>query len=284
MERSLPNVFAPGRKVGIAAYNHNEAETITWGYGAFYANIDSDSHDRIADNQGVNLVARGTWCPVYTAGGRGVLHFGGCVNFQDLDGNEDGAGNPNHVRFRQRPEIHGTDRFANTGYLNARNFTAYDLEMASVYGPLSIQSELVYTDVDGINGTPDVDLYGAYVYASYFLTGENRVYSRTSGAFKRVKPFTNFFCVRTADGNIQSGWGAWELAARYSYLDFTKAYPVTNENLAGLLNDFTLGVNWYWNPHMRMMVNYVHSWGTSPATPGQTAETDILAARWQVDF
>jgi phosphate-selective porin OprO/OprP len=158
--------------------------------------------------------------------------------------------------------------------------------MAMVYGPFSVQSELMYNKINGINGQRDVDLYGAYVYASYFLTGENRVYSRTSGAFKRVKPFTNFFCVRTSDGYIQSGWGAWELAARYSYLDFSDAYGIDaqNDDLAGLLNDFTLGVNWYWNPHMRMMLNYVHAWGASAAFPGAQAETDILAMRWQVDF
>jgi len=278
MERSLPNVFAPSRKLGVAAYNHTEDEKITWGYGAFYYSGIASEHERIDDRQGVHLVARGTWAPIYTADGRGVLHFGAGVDFADLP--------EETIRFRSRPEIHetadqnGTSQyFLSTNTIDARDYVVYDLEMAMVYGPFSVQSELMYTNVDGINGQADQDYYGAYVFASYFLTGENRVYKRSSATFGRVKPFTNFFCVRTCDGAIQSGWGAWELAARYSFLDFTD----DNNGRAGLLNDLTLGVNWYWNPHMRMMFNYIHAWSDIP-NQADTCETDILAARWQVDF
>jgi phosphate-selective porin OprO/OprP len=277
MERSLPNVFAPSRRAGVAAYNHTEDEKVTWAYGAFYYGDLATAHENVDDRQGIRLAARGTWAPIYTADGRGLLHFGAGVSFADLP--------TETVRFRTRPEIHetqdtnGSQYFLSTNTIDARDYITYDLEMAMVYGPFSLQSELMYTNVDGIAGQNDLDFYGAYVYASYFLTGENRVYKRTAGTFDRVKPFTNFFMVRTCDGAIQSGWGAWELAARYSFLDFTND---TNAR-AGLLNDFTMGVNWYWNPNMRMMFNYIHAWSDIPAQAA-TCETDIVAARWQVDF
>ena len=52
---------------------------------------------------------------------------------------------------------------------------------------------------------------GFYVQGSYLLTGEHRPYNRALGIFSGIRPKRNFL----EDG----GWGAWELAARYSYLD-----------------------------------------------------------------
>ena len=58
-----------------------------------------------------------------------------------------------------------------------------------------------------------------YAFVSYFLTGENRPYNRKMGVFDRVKPYEDFFRVRTCDGNVGTGHGAWELAYRFSYID-----------------------------------------------------------------
>ena len=50
-----------------------------------------------------------------------------------------------------------------------------------------------------------------------------------------------------------------------------------------MMNDFTLGVNWYWNPHLRWMCNYIHAWNKYDG--GQpNSENDIIAIRGQVDF
>ncbi len=49
---------------------------------------------------------------------------------------------------------------------------------------------------DSTPGTgPNVFFHGAYVYASYFLTGEFIPYSRTTSTIGRVKPYENFFLV-----------------------------------------------------------------------------------------
>ena len=64
------------------------------------------------------------------------------------------------------------------------------------------------------------NLYGAYVYCSYFLTGENRIYERFGqhGAqFGRNVPYSNFFWVPGCCGP-----GAWEVKARTSYLDLNE--------------------------------------------------------------
>ena len=51
----------------------------------------------------------------------------------------------------------------------------------------------------------------ALIEASWLLTGESRRYSPTSAAFQAPKPRIPFVG--------RGGWGAWELAARFSQLD-----------------------------------------------------------------
>lgn len=112
-----------------------------------------------------------------------------------------------------------------------------------------MQSELNWVSVDRTNAA-ETDLYGAYVQTSYFLTGEHRPYDRNFAVFRRVVPYENFWVVRTPGGS-QAGYGAWELAFRWSHLSFA--------DLNGqYLNDLTTGVNWYWNPQVRMMMNWIH--------------------------
>ncbi len=129
-------------------------------------------------------------------------------------------------------------------------------------------------------GTAPFD--GGYIFVSYFLTGENRVYERKEGVFGRVKPYENFFRVRTEDCNICTGKGAWELAYRVDYLNLNTLAPG-----AGRVVNHTFGINWYLSPYTRLMLNYVHSETTdrtvAAALPGRGV-ADILETRCQVDF
>ena len=84
-------------------------------------------------------------------------------------------------------------------------------EAALVYGPLSLQSEFFAMTVNRTTGASN-NFYGAYAFVSYFLTGENRPYNRKMGVFDRVRPYENFFRVRTGDGDVATGRGAWEIA------------------------------------------------------------------------
>jgi phosphate-selective porin OprO/OprP len=125
-------------------------------------------------------------------------------------------------------------------------------------------------------GNPDVFLGGAYAQLGYFLTGEHRPYDRALGQIDRVKPFTNFFRVRS-DHGVASGWGAWELATRLSYIDLND-----KDVHGGELVDVTAGINWYWNPYTKVVFNYIHAFNNNP-TYGWN-DTDIFAMRAQMDF
>jgi phosphate-selective porin OprO/OprP len=118
-------------------------------------------------------------------------------------------------------------------------------------------------NVDTPDGS-DPSFSGYYAYASYFLTGEHRAYKNSSGTFDRVKPKTNFG---------KGGTGAWEVALRYSGLDLNDA-PIQG----GELEDITFGLNWYLNPNVRAMFNYVL------ADLDTVGNADIVQLRFQIDF
>ena len=161
--------------------------------------------------------------------------------------------------------------FVNTGPIATDFYELYGTEAAWVNGPLSIQSEFIGTRVDALAGEP-LFFWGDYAYASYSLTGESRPYRRTDATFDKLMPFGNFFCVRTDEG-ICKGPGAWELAARLSYLDFDDRSVE-----GGRLLDSTLGLNWWLTPYMRVMFNYIHADLDRP-TVGDSS-TDIFAVRF----
>jgi phosphate-selective porin OprO and OprP len=76
---------------------------------------------------------------------------------------------------------------------------------------LTLQSEVANTALQRTNGEDDANnLWGGYLGASCFLTGERRPYDAKRGVFTRVK----------VDRPLQAGGaGAWELAARADYID-----------------------------------------------------------------
>jgi len=94
---------------------------------------------------------------------------------------------------------------------------------------------------------------GWYTEASWILTGERRAYKSESAAFAAPKPMRNF----TGDG---TGWGAWELAARYSTVDLDDNAGVVGSPSSGVRGGdqkiWTLGLNWYPNGALRFALDF----------------------------
>ena len=188
-----------------------------WAYGAFFNDstgtaFSDAEHGQVSDNQGMNLNSRLVTTPYYCDGGRYLLHLGTGINYSD--------DHDDSVRFLAHPEVYEGLRFLDSGEIAAEVFYFVNAEAALVYGPLSLLSEFFYTRTNGAGPATDLDFYGAYAYLSSFMTGENRSYNRGGGYFVRVRPFTNFWVVDTIDGR-NVGWGAWEAAARCSFIDLT---------------------------------------------------------------
>lgn len=269
LERSIPTqgIFAADREVGVAFYGVSEDLNFTWTTGAFLDGISESLKERVDDNQGARVSGRLTYLPYYDepSKGRYLVHTGaGILYTQDQD---------DLIRFRARPQIHEGPFLIDSGNQPGNTYTTGNLELATVWGPLSIQSELFASKANLAVG--DRNLYGAYVYASYFLTGENRIYERFGqhGAqFARNVPYTNFFLVPGCYGT-----GAWELKARISYLDL-------DEMDSGRYNDFTFGVNWYWTDRIRVMFDWIHPVTSEDSTPFGGTESDIIGMRFDFNF
>jgi phosphate-selective porin OprO/OprP len=162
--------------------------------------------------------------------------------------------------------------FANTGDIGGDDQQFLGLELVSVWGPWSLaaeyQSNWVQNATTLVQGNPGAvglqpapgtavgtyQAHGAYLEVLYFLTGETRAYNRKTANFDRVIPNENFWIVTTPDGRCM-GWGAWQVGGRYSHLDLTDAGIE-----GGILDSFTLGLNWFWNPNAKVQFNYDITW------------------------
>jgi phosphate-selective porin OprO/OprP len=131
-----------------------------------------------------------------------------------------------------------------------------------------------------IAGGPNVGTvmyHGGYVEVLRYLTGEHRAYNKKSATFDRVIPKENFFLVKGEGGNI-FGRGAWQVGARYNYLN------LNDKGIdGGVLNDVTLGLNWFLNPNMKIQANYSITARNSPA-PGHDGTIQGVGVRVAHDF
>ena len=282
MERSLPTRLLPGRELGLAAFNSSPRRNTTGSWGVFFDDLNEARRSIVDDNQGVRVIGRATWLPYYdeASGGRCLLHTGiGASYNRPRKRNHPFINDFRPVRFTALPEINVGDDLIDTGPLDTNSYYVLNGELAWVRGSFSIQSELTWASLDQPLAAESTDLFGAYVFGSYFLTGETRRYDRDFAVFRRVTPYENFWMVPTSRG-VQRGWGAWELAYRWSHLNFGDV-----SLSAQRLNDLTLGLNWYWTPNTRLMFNWIRTYAhSSPIGLETDSEGDIIAMRLQLDF
>lgn len=238
------------RRFGIQSYGLSEDESWNWRWGYFVMDDLQNAGFQRTDNyqsEVAGRVANTIWYDE-CSDGRGYAHWAVSGSLAFPGGGPDG-------RFRTRPEARTDNRWLDTGSGAAGDFNNYQLigvEGVLNFGALSIVGEYQHAFVDRTVGN-NVDFGGGYVYVAYWLTGEHTPWERFSGTLGRTKPLENFFLVRTCDGGIAHGWGAWQIAARYSYADFT------DDNIFGGVGEsLTIGANWWWNPYARVQFNYIN--------------------------
>ena len=258
MERGLTTVFAPDRNPGINLNNAFLNDRITYGFGVFRNGDDTTGNSGGDGTWGIT--GRVTGLPWYQQEDQ-LLHIGVAARYTNVSGT---------LNYSARPEAHLSKKVADTGAINAARAYTVGPELAFVYGPFSLQGEYMWNSLDAsTSGDPT---FGAYTVAvSYWLTGESRRFKTDLAEFDRVKPKRNLF--------QSGGLGAWELALRYSNLDLTDGSVH-----GGNVGDVTAGINWQWNPNMRMMFNYVHSNIDGDYKQGLSSVIDLGQVRWQVDF
>lgn len=251
LERSPQNVLSPVRNWGVCGYWWPEDEMLLFSLGAFREGT-GNAGQSLGDGDNWAYTARLTGLPLFEPDGSVVrlLHVGGAfsqripnngiINFTPRVGSslltaEDNPGSP----------------FLPTLDIAADSYQLYNLQSAYVVGSLSLQAEWSSASVQQTNAG-SIFVHGTYISVSYFLTGEHRSYNRTRGSFDRVNVLRPLTRSRT-------GFGAIELAARFSYLDFSSPnlpLDVNGDPAGTRLSEWTLGSNWYLNTNTRIMCNY----------------------------
>jgi len=320
LERSAAfQAVDPFRRVGIMAYAMSENERTSWAYSVYATGLtywngvsttyktfgDNRYGTQLGDNGGVSFSSRITHLLHYDelSGGRYLLHVGGGYLYSQLGGEGDQLPNAKAYNSQVFPEFFlgdpggggftaaGTPLVVDVGQILANDFSLYHLELAGNRGPFHFQSEAMLEAINQQNG-PTLLLPAAYAQCGVFLTGETPLYLKEAGVFDyNVVPHTPFF--GTGRRGRLRGWGAWELAFRWTYVDMSMVNVNPANQLLdlkgpppfpnyGVLNESTVAVNWWWNRNTRVQFNWIHS---MPNLLGYgQAPFDIFGTRFQVEF
>ncbi len=207
----------------------------------------------------------------------GVSNFQAGMSLASVlySGNAAGGG-AQSLRFRDRPEIRidGT-RLIDTGAIAAKtgDMISFDLEgnWQSLYvegewtrfkmdrqcGAISATGNPICSNTTAVIDHPTFS--GFTLGAAWLITGETKTYTpaainETQAGFGAPVPSRPF--------SLNGGnWGAWELTARYSDTDlnWNSTQTAGASQLAGIAGGdqrvIALGVNWYLNRNVRMMLD-----------------------------
>ncbi|HZE55891.1 MAG TPA: porin [Bradyrhizobium sp.] len=254
----------------------------------------------------LSFLARGAYQLV--AEENATFHLG--FNYANLFAPRAGA-NIAAIQLADRPELRvDPSAFLNTGNIPASGGQVYGVEVAASYNNFFAQGEYYHYVVDtraavptlpgnlqgGVPG-PALNFDGGYVQASYSIGG-TRHYDPTRGAYTGVIPERPM-----APGS--SGWGALELAARYTLVNLNSPFLTTatlgpaysapgvftggtTSYGGGKETTYGVGLNWYPNNNMKFMLDYEHVVVDNPQFFGganyRGGTIDWIAARSQIVF
>ena len=163
-----------------------------------------------------------------------------------------GANSPTAASFSNGPELAvDTLKTVNTGNIDASSISEWGLETAGNWGAAYGQGGYFhYSIARRASVLPDPSFSGWYALVAWSLTGEPHRYDASVASFRAPRP----------DHPLgKGGFGAWELAARYSSinLDYQPLVALASGGIAGGKQDvWSLGLNWYPTDGIRFALNY----------------------------
>jgi phosphate-selective porin OprO and OprP len=274
-ERGFPSNLAPNRDIGLQIAGEIADGVLAYQAGVFdgaadLGNVDGD----LSDSK--DFVARVFIQPFR----RGALQGSG-LGIAGSTGNEQGSATATGLPGYRTPSQQTFFRYrASTtnpasSVLAAGRRTRLYPQAFLALGPLGVLAEYAVSrqDVTVAGATARLEHRAWQASGSYFLTGERAGFRSPSPR----KPF-----------DLKAGtFGALELAARYGEIDIDEdAFPVFADpaTSASHAKGVGLGVNWYLNKAIKVLVNYEHTTFAGGATTGDRTPEDFVVTRFQHSF
>lgn len=226
---AVSDALLTSRNIGIVFNGTALKNRSTWAVGGFNNWIESG---KSFNNNSYQFTGRVTAIPFLSADESNLLHLGIGLRYSNLKSD---------INAKSDAEFYQSPVFIESGTFSATNTFTYNLEAYWRKGPLLVGTEYIGTNVNSSDYN-DPRFNGYNIDVSWVFTGEMRTYRKKSGVFNAVpvsRPVST------------GGWGAWEVAFRFSKIDFTSG---TLEG--GIMDTYSLGLNWCPTPFAQVTLNY----------------------------
>ena len=245
MERSFISKMDASRHLGFQAQNWGERYSVI---GGIHFNTQGDyeeveySQDQNKDlgiDEGYSFTGRAAVRPIY--GVDKVLHIGAAGTYRTPKTDTEF---PNMYRFstRSHTSINRKKYLDTDDILDVDTEVAYDFEIAGAFKNFMFQGEYKNVAINRLNDLETVNLDGFYIQAGYLLFGGRYNYNKADAEFTRLSRGKKY--------------GELEVAVRYDYVN---ANDFSAKIYGGSAEGYSLGLNYYVNPNVKFMMNYIYN-------------------------
>lgn len=245
MERSFISKLDASRHLGIQVNHWKDKYLLTGGLhfntvgDAEEVTYTKDNNKDYGIDEGYSLTGRVVYRPIIDQDK--VLHLGVSGSYRTPKTHVEV---PNSFRYSTRSHTSiNRKKYLDTDDLaDMKDANYLNLELAGRYKGFMFQGEYKNVNVMRLNDLESVNINGFYIQGAYLLLGGHHNYNKAEGEFTRLTPGKKY--------------GDLELALRYDYVD---ANDATAQVFGGSAEGYSVGLNYYFNPNVKFMMNYVYN-------------------------
>lgn len=270
LERGFPTELAPNRDVGVELHGNLWNNSLSYAAGVFNGVPDGGSGDvEVADND-KDAVFRLVGQPFAWTGLEGLKHFN--LGLGGSWGLQAGSTTPTFGTVGRQTFYKFNSTVTETG-----EHLRLDPQFSYYWGPFCSYFEYIVSDekfaIASKKDSANLQNSAWDLVGSYYLTGESNVF----GVLPTVKNPFRF------DG---SGWGAFQLAARFGEIKLDpNSFPLyAAPGSASGATSWSVSLNWYLNRNVKCIFEYSQTAFSGDHTPKTVGAQDEYALLGRLQF